>query len=42
MQVVVRTAASLKAENINAVLIDEGVLQGERLIRLNQIAINQI
>lgn len=29
-------------ENINAVLIDEGVLQRERLIRLNQIAINQM
>ena len=29
-------------ENINAVLIDEGVPQGERLIRLNQIAINQM
>ena len=29
-------------ENIYAVLIDEGVSQGERLIRLNQIAINQM
>src|SRR5574344_1042675 len=29
-------------ENINAVLIDEGVLQGGRLVRLNQIAINQM
>ena len=29
-------------ENINAVLIDEGVPQRERLIRLNQIAINQM
>jgi hypothetical protein len=29
-------------ENINAVLIDEGVSQRERLIRLNQIAINQM
>ena len=29
-------------ENINAVLIDEGVPQGERLVRLNQIAINQM
>ena len=29
-------------ENINAVLIDEGVSQGERLIRLNHIAINQM
>ena len=29
-------------ENINAVLIDEGESQGERLIRLNQIAINQM
>ena len=29
-------------ENINAVLIDEGVPQGDRLMRLNQIAINQM
>ena len=29
-------------ENINAVLIDERVPQGERLVRLNQIAINQM
>ena len=29
-------------ENINAVLIDEGVPQGVRLVRLNQIAINQM
>ena len=29
-------------ENINAVLIDERVPQGERLVRLNQIAINQV
>ena len=29
-------------ENINAVLIDEGVPQRERLIRPNQIAINQM
>ena len=29
-------------ENINAVLIDEGVSQGDRLVRLNQIAINQM
>jgi len=29
-------------ENINAVLIDEGIPQRERLIRLNQIAINQM
>ena len=29
-------------ENINAVLIDEGVPQGNRLVRLNQIAINQM
>ena len=29
-------------ENINAVLIDEGVPQRERLIRLNRIAINQM
>ena len=28
--------------NINAVLIDEGVPQGDRLVRLNQIAINQM
>ena len=29
-------------ENINAVLIDEGVPQGDRLMRLKQIAINQM
>lgn len=29
-------------ENINAVLINDGMLQGERLIRLNQIAIQQM
>ena len=29
-------------ENINAVLIDEGIPQGERLVRLNQIAIHQM
>ena len=29
-------------ENINAVLIDEGVPQGDRLVRLKQIAINQM
>ena len=29
-------------ENINAVLIDEGVPQGDRLVRLNQIAIQQM
>ncbi len=29
-------------ENINAVLIDDGVPQGERLIKLNQIAIQQM
>ena len=29
-------------ENINAVLIDEGVAQGERLLKLNQIAIHQM
>jgi hypothetical protein len=29
-------------ENINAVLINEGVLQSERLIKLNQIAIQQM
>ena len=29
-------------ENINAVLIDEVVPQGDRLVRLNQIAINQM
>ena len=29
-------------ENINAVLIDDGVAQGERLIKLNQIAIQQM
>ena len=29
-------------ENINAVLINDGILQGERLIKLNQIAIQQM
>ena len=29
-------------ENINAILIDEGVPQGDRLVRLNQIAISQM
>ena len=29
-------------ENINAVLINEGVSQGERLVKLNQIAIQQM
>jgi hypothetical protein len=29
-------------ENINAVLINEGLVQKERLIKLNQIAIQQI
>lgn len=29
-------------ENLNAVFIDQGILQGERLIKLNQIAIHQM
>ena len=29
-------------ENINAVLIDDGVPQGERLVKLNQVAIHQM
>ena len=29
-------------ENVNAVLIDDGVPQPERLIKLNQIAIRQM
>ena len=29
-------------ENINAVLINEGVVQSQRLIKLNQIAIQQM
>ena len=29
-------------ENINAVLINDGIPQGERLIKLNQIAIQQM
>ena len=29
-------------ENINAVLINEGIPQGERLVRLNKIAIQQM
>ena len=29
-------------ENLNSVLINEGIPQGERLIKLNQIAIHQM
>ena len=29
-------------ENLNAVFIDQGILQGERLVKLNQIAIQQL
>ena len=29
-------------ENINAVLINDGTPQGERLVKLNQIAIQQM
>ena len=29
-------------ENLNAVFIDQGLLQGERLVKLNQIAIQQM
>ena len=29
-------------ENINAVFIEQGIPQGERLIKLNQIAIHQM
>ena len=29
-------------ENINAVLINDGIQQGERLVKLNQIAIQQM
>jgi hypothetical protein len=29
-------------ENINAVLINDGLPQGERLVKLNQIAIQQM
>ena len=29
-------------ENLNAVFIDQGLPQGERLIKLNQIAIQQM
>lgn len=29
-------------ENLNAVFIDQGITQGERLIKLNQIAIQQM
>ena len=29
-------------ENLNAVFIDQGIPQGERLIKLNQIAIHQM
>jgi hypothetical protein len=29
-------------ENVNAILINDGILQRERLIKLNQIAIQQM
>ncbi|RJU60469.1 KilA-N domain-containing protein, partial [Bacteroides sp. AM28-6] len=29
-------------ENLNAVFIDQGIPQGERLVRLNRIAIQQM
>ena len=29
-------------ENLNAVFIEQGIAQGERLIKLNQIAIHQM
>ena len=29
-------------ENLNAVFIDQGIPQGERLVKLNQIAIQQM
>lgn len=29
-------------ENLNAVFIDQGIAQGERLVKLNQIAIQQM
>lgn len=29
-------------ENLNAVFIEQGILQGERLVKLNQIAIHQM
>lgn len=32
----------LNMENINAILIDEGLIQKERLIKLNKIAIHQM
>lgn len=32
----------IKFKNINALLINEGVVQSERLVKLNQIAIKQI
>ena len=31
-----------KMENINAVLINDGIPQSERLVKLNQIAIQQM
>ena len=37
-----RLSAKEWSEKTNAVLIDEGVPQGDRLVRLNQIAINQM
>lgn len=29
-------------ENLNTVFIEQGILQGERLVKLNQIAIHQM
>ena len=34
--------ATISMENINAVLINDGMPQGERLVKLNQIAIQQM
>lgn len=29
-------------ENLNAIFIEQGMMQSERLVKLNQIAINQM
>ena len=42
MKLFVTFICLLNMENLNAVFIEQGVPQGERLIKLNQIAIHQM
>ena len=42
MKLLVTFICLLNMENLNAVFIEQGVPQGERLIKLNQIAIHQM